>query len=74
MNTPHYVNALFIMERSKDAKSMMDCIDYVGEELIIYSPEESDQIMVHLIPMMLEFFKNAFTSHSSASMLQPKHP
>jgi hypothetical protein len=71
MNTSHYVNALFIMERSKDAKSMMDCIDYVAEELIVYSSEESDQIMVHLIPMMLEFFKQAFptdwiTSHSSS--------
>jgi len=56
MNTPHYVNALFIMERSRDAKTMMDCINYVAEELIIYSPEESEQIQVHLIPMMLEFF------------------
>jgi len=56
MNTSHYVNALFIMERSKDAKSIMDCINYVAEELIMYPSEESDQIMVHLIPMMLEFF------------------
>ena len=74
MNTSHYVNALFIMERSKDAKSMIDCIDYVAEELLIYSSEESNQIMVHLIPMMLEFFKQAFTSHSFASMLPPTHP
>lgn len=56
MNTSHYVNALFIMERSKDAKTMMDCINYVGEELVNYSSEETEQIMVHLIPMMLEFF------------------
>jgi uncharacterized protein YmfQ (DUF2313 family) len=79
MNTSHYVNALFIMERSKDAKSMMDCIDYVVDELTIYSSEESEQILVHLIPMMLEFFKqvfptDTFTSHSSASMLPPTHP
>jgi hypothetical protein len=60
MNTREYVNALFIMERSKDAKSTDDCINYVVEELAIYSQEEGEQILNHLIPMMLEFFKEAF--------------
>jgi hypothetical protein len=69
MNTSHYVNALFIMERSKDAKSTMDCIDYVVEELTIYSSEEIDQIVVHLIPMMIEFFKQVFPTDTSTSSL-----
>lgn len=67
MNTSHYVNALFIMERSKDAKSMMDCINYVVDELLIYSSEESEQILVHLIPMMIEFFKQAFPTSTFTS-------
>lgn len=59
MNTSHYVNALFIMERSKDATTLEECIDYVTNELIIYSSEECDQILDHLIPMMLEFFTSS---------------
>jgi uncharacterized protein YmfQ (DUF2313 family) len=62
MNTREYVNALFIMERSKDAKSIDDCINYVVEELKIYSEEESEQILNHLIPMMLEFFRGSRSS------------
>ena len=59
MNSSHYVNAVFILERAKDATSMIECIDYVVEELITYSDEESQQILVHLIPMMLEFFTSS---------------
>ena len=62
MNTSHYVNALFIMERSKDANTRTDCIRYVGEELAIYSSEEMEQILVHLIPMMVEFFNSSLPS------------
>ena len=59
MNTDNYVNAVFILERAKDATSMIECIDYVVEELVTYSDEESQQILVHLIPMMTEFFTSS---------------
>jgi hypothetical protein len=56
MNTRHYVNALFIMERSKDAPTIFECIDYIVDELHIYSSEEVDQILIHLLPMVLDYY------------------
>ena len=58
MNTIHYVNALFIMERSKDAATLEECIEYVVDELQIYSKEETDKILVHLTLMMVEYYKD----------------
>jgi len=62
MNTSHYVNALFIMERSKDATTLEECVEYVTDELIIYSAEECDKILDYLIPMMLECFTSSVPS------------
>jgi hypothetical protein len=68
MNSPHYVNALFIMERSKDAKNIEDCTRYVVEELAAY--KDYGPILIHLIPMMLEFF----TASSSSSQTPSASP
>ena len=56
MNSIHYVNALFIMERSKDAKTLYQCIDYVADVLVSYSEEETKNILVYLTAMMLECY------------------
>jgi hypothetical protein len=58
MNSIHYVNALFIMERSKDAKTLYQCIDYVVDELLLYSEEDTKSILNHLTIMMLEYYRD----------------
>lgn len=58
MNSIHYVNALFIMERSKDATTLYQCIDYVVDELLIYSAEDTKSILDHLTVMMLEYYRD----------------
>ena len=58
MNSIHYVNALFIMERSKDAASIYQCIDYVADELLYYSEEETKKILAYLCTMMLEYYRD----------------
>ena len=52
--------AICILERSRDAETFDDFIEYIARELLEYSKEENDQILPYLLPMMSEFIQQQF--------------
>ena len=59
--------AICILERSRDAQTFDDFIEYVARELLEYSKEESDKILDELLPMMSEFIDKQYSFISSES-------
>jgi hypothetical protein len=66
MNLIHLA-AICIYERSSDAQTFDDYIEYVARELLEYSKEESDQILHYLLPMMSEFIRQQFPATPTES-------
>jgi len=52
--------AICILERSRDAETFDDFIEYIARELLEYSKEENDEILPYLLPMMIEFIRQQF--------------
>jgi transcriptional antiterminator len=69
------IAAICILERSRDAQTFDDFIEYVARELVEYIDEDYNKILDELVPMMNEYIHIHFpvistNSRSRASTIE----
>jgi len=61
--------AICILERSRDAQTFDDFIEYVARELVEYIDEDYNKILDELVPMMNEYI-HIYFPRSRASTIE----